>query len=155
MPNRDTALPGRPSVRPGLFYKDMEAAYDYLVRVFGFEAGERIIEPAREALIHADIWVGDQCVMLFEVADWNPLATSPAFMEGRMNQMVHVDVPDLDAAYAHIVAHGGEPMSEPFEMFYGDRMFSVADLEGHIWAFHSTNFTPKPSEEWGAFRRVD
>lgn len=154
MTQKDTSKPGRPTVRPGLFYKDLAAAYEYLVTVFGFEAGEKIKMRDGGALVHADVWIGDQCVMLFEMADWNPAAGSPAHMNGDMTQMVHVDVPDLDATHAHIVARGGQVMSEPGDMFYGDRIFWATDLEGHAWAFHPRDFAPKEPEHWGEFDRA-
>ena len=73
----DTARPGRPTIRPGVMYDDVAAAYDFLVDVFGFEGGLKIGMEGADGPIHCDVWVGDQCIMLFATADWNPTAMPP------------------------------------------------------------------------------
>lgn len=44
-------------------------------------------------------------------------------------------VPDCDAAFRHAVHAGAKPTMEPGDMFWGDRVASVADPYGYLWSF--------------------
>lgn len=42
---------------------------------------------------------------------------------------------DVDAHYQQAIAAGATQLQPPTEMFWGDRMYKVADSDGHYWAF--------------------
>jgi uncharacterized glyoxalase superfamily protein PhnB len=52
-----------------------------------------------------------------------------------VHQTLYVYVSDVDDHYRNASAAGAEILSPPEDMFWGDRMYAVKDLEGHHWAF--------------------
>ena len=60
--------------------------------------------------------------------------------------MVRVD--DIDKHYAGVSAAGAMTLSEPADMPFGERQYTVSDPAGHHWTFTQsvTNLAP---EDWG------
>lgn len=57
---------------------------------------------------------------------------------------------NVDEHYRQGKAAGAANITEPMDMFWGDRMYTVQDLEGHHWSFakHLKDIAPedmKPS----------
>jgi uncharacterized glyoxalase superfamily protein PhnB len=70
---------------------------------------------------------------------WNETTNSPLALEGKNTQSVHVHLQSgLDAHCERARAAGATIVREPADQFYGDRMYSAADLEGHVWTFGQT-----------------
>jgi uncharacterized glyoxalase superfamily protein PhnB len=68
--------------------------------------------------------------------EWSELVSSPASVDGRNTQRVHVKLADgIDAHCERARAAGAVVIREPQEEFYGDRAYAVRDLEGHAWTF--------------------
>jgi uncharacterized glyoxalase superfamily protein PhnB len=81
-------------------------------------------------------------------SEWSAHHRSPANLEGRCTQSVHVQVPrDIDSHCERARAAGAEILAEPETQFYGDRTYRARDLEGHIWTFGQTVETVAP-EAW-------
>jgi uncharacterized glyoxalase superfamily protein PhnB len=60
--------------------------------------------------------------------------------------MLRVD--DIDGHYARVQAAGVTPLSEPSDMSYGERQYSVIDPAGHRWTFTESVRDVAP-EDWG------
>lgn len=61
--------------------------------------------------------------------------------------IVHVQLDDeLDAHCARARAAGATIVREPNDEFYGDRVYSARDLEGHVWTFAQTVRTVSRAE---------
>ncbi|MCB9849644.1 MAG: VOC family protein [Phycisphaerales bacterium] len=74
-------------------------------------------------IMHAQVMIGDSMIMMGECP---PERTpSPA--------MLYVYVSDCDAVYAKALAAGGESVSAPADMYYGDRHGGVLDPCGNTW----------------------
>jgi PhnB protein len=58
-------------------------------------------------------------------------------------------VPDVDALYKRAVRAGATPISEPADMFWGDRMAQVKDHFGTSWgiATHKEDVSPKEMQK--------
>jgi uncharacterized glyoxalase superfamily protein PhnB len=70
---------------------------------------------------------------------------------GAVSQSIVCYVDDVDAHHADAKQAGAQCTSEPMDMFWGDRMYSVVDCEGHQWSFatHVRDVAPedmKPPE---------
>jgi hypothetical protein len=48
----------------------------------------------------------------------------------------------VDAAFAHAVACGASPVTEPFKTDWGGYSSYVADPDGHLWEFACNPFSP-------------
>lgn len=120
---------GYHSVQPYLIVKGAADAIEFYKKAFG--AKERLRMAKGDRVQHAEIEIGDSCVML---ADEHPEigAYSPEHYGGSpVSLMVYVD--DCDAVYAQALAAGGKSEREPEDQFYGDRMAGVVDPFGYKW----------------------
>jgi uncharacterized glyoxalase superfamily protein PhnB len=117
-------MPANADLYPRLAYEDVDAAVEWLCRVFGFKESSR-----KENLV----WLafGDNWVMLS-----TPIAglKSPRQLGGTTSK-VNVYVDDVDAHHGRAVAEGAT-VERPLEtMPWNERRYEAFDLEGHWWHF--------------------
>jgi PhnB protein len=89
---------------------------------FGGQEIQRTTRPDG-TIMHAEVKIGDSVVMIAEAS-----AEVPA-----MPCMLHVYVPDCEAAYARALRLGATALREPARQFYGDRSGGVRDVGGNTW----------------------
>lgn len=124
---------GMNRITPYVFYDDVPAALDWLERAFGFTA--RMTFPAPDGrVVHAEMAIGEGVVMLGP-SGITPTWKSPRSLGGANSQGLFVYVDDVDAHCAIARAAGARIVKPPADQFWGDRMYSVLDLEGHAWIF--------------------
>jgi uncharacterized glyoxalase superfamily protein PhnB len=146
-----------PKVVPMIAYEDGHAAIEWLTRVLGFE--ERLRYESEDGSIgHAELELEGGLIMLAtptpeyqgprrhretcEAARrWSD---NPYVIDG-----VLVSVSDVDGHFERARAAGATILREPEDQPFGDRLYTVEDLEGHRWMFsqHVRDVAP---EEWGA-----
>ena len=122
-----------PRITPNIFYDDPAGALEWLAKAFGFETRSSIPGPDG-AIIHAEMQVADSAIMMSPTAateQWK----SPKSLAGSVTQGLYVYVDNVDAHCARARSAGAKVVSEPEEMFWGDRTYVVEDLEGHRWTF--------------------
>jgi PhnB protein len=120
---------GYHSVQPYLILNNAAKAIDFYIRAFG--AKERMRMEMDGRIGHAEIEIGDSCVML---ADEHPkIGAYSAVHYGGSPVSLMVYVTDCDAAYAKALAAGAKSEREPADQFYGDRMAGVLDPFGFKW----------------------
>ncbi len=123
----------RATFASAVYYKDPFAALDWLEKAFGFER-TMVITDAEGHLGHSEMRFGDGYIMVGPA--WNETTDSPLALEGKNTQSVHVQLRDgLDAHCERARAAGATIVREPADQFYGDRVYSAADPEGHVWSF--------------------
>jgi uncharacterized glyoxalase superfamily protein PhnB len=134
-----------PTIVPMIAYEDTAAALDWLALAFGFNEREasRYTEPDG-TITHAEMELGGGVIMLAtptpdyqspkhhaEVCEharkWSAV---PYVIDG-----LHVQVDDVDAHFRQARDAGAEILSEPEDQPYGERVYRVADIEGHRWMF--------------------
>ena len=115
-----------------LVYRDLGAAHDHLVRVFGMTPGEIHRDPDGN-VVHAEVFGGDGRIWLHPESDTFALA-SPATL-GRATATMAIMVDDVDAHHRSVVAHGGDIVYEPVDQPYGYREYGARDPEGTLWSF--------------------
>jgi PhnB protein len=145
MPKVKPIPDGYHSVQPYLIIKNAAAAIDFYKRAFGAKERLRMEKDGRVG--HAEIEIGDSCVML---ADEHPEigAHSPEHYGGSpVSLMVYVT--DCDAVYKQALAAGAKSDREPADQFYGDRMAGVLDPFGYKWYLgtHIKDVSPKEMEQ--------
>lgn len=113
---------------------------DFLVGVF--DAVELGRMETGGVIGHAEIRIGDSVVMLFDKPQW---PNTPSFLR------VHVadDVEVLRRA----VERGATVVTEPTELFWGDRVSRFRDPFGNLWWIHQR--VAEPTEEEMARRLAD
>ncbi|MGH6647844.1 VOC family protein [Aquabacterium sp.] len=126
----------RTTFGPSVHYKDPFAALDWLEKAFGFER-TMVITDHEGHLGHSEMRFGEGYVMVSPT--WNDSTMSPLDLEGKNTQTVHVQLKDgIDAHCARARAAGAVIVREPEDQFYGDRVYSARDPEGHVWSFGQT-----------------
>jgi uncharacterized glyoxalase superfamily protein PhnB len=135
---------GMPRIAPNPFYDDVAAALDWLGKTFGFET--RMSMPGPDGgIVHAEMQIHDGVVMLSPAADAEPWA-SPRSLDGKVTQSLYVYIDAVDAHCERARSAGAEIVAEPEEMFWGDRTYVAADLEGHRWTFAEAVREVKPAD---------
>ncbi len=117
------------SVQPYLIVKGAAAALDFYKKAFG--ATERLRVDFKDRIGHAEIQVGDSCIMM---ADEFPEigAYGPEHFGGSpVSLMVYLD--GVDEVYAQAVAAGAVSERPPADQPHGVRMCGVRDPFGHRW----------------------
>lgn len=84
---------------------------------------------------HAEVRIGDSVVMLFDVPDW---PKTPAFLR--------LYVEDDRATLEKATKLGATIVTEPAELFWGDRVSRFADPFGNLWWIHQRVAEPTPAE---------
>ena len=131
---------GMPRLTPYLYYRDVVAALEWLGKAFGFE--ERMRIPGEDgAVMHAEATLADSVVMMGQPS--KEMETASASDLPAVNQSLYVYVDNVDAHHAQAAAAGAKP-DELQEMFWGDRIYAVRDLEGHHWTFATAVKEPGP-----------
>jgi len=130
MPASDA--PG-PAFIPSLIYRDNRAALHWLETAFGFETSE-VLTDGEGNIVHAQMTHAGGIIMIGnEWADWT---RSPASLDGRNTQRLHVRIAsDIDAHCERARRAGAVIAKEPSNEFYGDRTYMAKDPEGHSWSF--------------------
>ncbi len=115
-----------------LVYSDLEAAYEYLVRVFGLGPGQVTRDDAGN-IVHCELQAGDGVVWLHpEVPAFD--MKSPRTL-GASTASVALMVDDVDAHFRHASEQGAVIDYEPVDQPYGYREYSARDSEGALWSF--------------------
>lgn len=121
------------NIVPEIIYNDAPAAPEWLARVFGFIVGQVIREPDG-TIPFAEMYLGTGTIMPKSPMSETDFGHSPRTLGGVTGRL-YVVVDDPDAHYAHARTAGAEIVMEPFDTDYGARLYSVRDLEGHLWSF--------------------
>jgi uncharacterized glyoxalase superfamily protein PhnB len=121
-----------PTVCPYLYYRDVAAAVGWLGQVFGLRTRMTMPGPGG-SLMHAELELGRGLVMLGLASEAHG-SRSPSELPA-VNQSLYAYVDDVDAHFAHARAAGAKILSEPVEMFWGDKLYAAMDCEGHRWSF--------------------
>lgn len=112
------------------------ALIDFVVAVFdGTELGR--VE-ADGVIGHAEVRIGDSVVMMFDRPRW---PETPAFLR--------LYVPDDAEVLRRAVERGATVVTEPTELFWGDRVSRFRDPFGNLWWIHQRVAEPT-EEELGA-----
>jgi uncharacterized glyoxalase superfamily protein PhnB len=128
-------------VNPYLCVKDPAAAIAFYEKAFGFRCRFKMDQPdgkiGHAELQHKDgvIMVGPECPDI--------RTSAPSTLNGTpVSLYVYVDRVDKTVESAR--AAGAIIAQEPQDMFWGDRIATVVDPEGHRWCFatHVRDVTP-------------
>ena len=122
-----------PRITPHLFYNDVDAAINWLVKAFGFEVRLRMTDQ-NGGVVHGELKVADSLVML-GLASESEAWESPQSLNRHITARLYVFVDNLDAHYERALSAGAEIIRPPADQFWGDRVYECIDPEGHRWKF--------------------
>jgi PhnB protein len=111
------------TIDPWVISRDTEAEIAFLVGAFGAEErpGRMLDDDGRIA--HVEVQIDGSVIMLFDSQDGWPAL--PAHLR--------VYVENIEIAFARSLSLGARAVTEPTELFWGDRVARVRDEQGHLW----------------------
>ena len=113
---------GYHTVTPYLTVANVATLMEFLTNAFGATERGKIAGPDGR-IAHAEMLIGNSIVMMGQ----------PEKAEDIRRTMLHLYVPDVDAAYQRCLAAGAVSVREPTNQFYGDRAGSEKDPTGNDW----------------------
>lgn len=124
-----------PPVTPHLVVKGAAKAIDFYKEAFGAQEVHRM--PSEDGrLMHAAVTINGGLVMLMDdFPEYNETGkeSTPEALGGTP-VVIHLSVPDADAAWKRAVDAGAEVVMELDDQFWGDRYGQVKDPFGHYWS---------------------
>jgi PhnB protein len=132
---------GSPQLTTFFTANDAAAAIEFYVSVFGATVVTRFEGPDGR-VAHADVRLGDA---LFQVGEAAPdMGLMPPLTEGNNFTMTFWTA-DPDETFTRAVDAGATALSEPGDMFSGDRMGVIRDPAGIRWclARHDRDVSPE------------
>ena len=125
-------MPTFARVIPLLVYQDLQAAHDFLVEAFGFQAGG-VERNGDGQPVHGEVRAGDTTIWLHRVTTEHRLDSPLSAKAANSGLVVYVD--DVDRHYERARSAGAHIESAPADRPYGQREYGVRDPEGHPWWF--------------------
>lgn len=117
---------------------DMGKATDFYAKAFGFVlADQRLCDILQKKGITT---IGKMVFektgfMLFTEGAFGRPGKTPANTGVANPTSFQVYTRDVDALYKRALQAGAKEVQAPEDMFWGDRVFRVADPDGNVWAF--------------------
>jgi PhnB protein len=123
----------------------VKKAMDFYQKAFGLKLQGEPMRAGR-TIVHAVVRHGDSTIMLGPAARDGSYG-SPASMGVSPHCFgLFVYVRNVDAHYKQVKRFKSVGPTEPMDMFWGDRMYTVVDPDGHQWTFASRKKMPTPEE---------
>ena len=131
------------TVTPALVVRDAEKAIEFYKNAFGAQEQVRIMGPDGAKVMHAELKIGDSIIFLCD--EFPDMACRSPESLGGITAMLHLYVPDVDAAVQRAINAGARVKMPAADMFWGDRYGKVADPFGHEWglAAHQEEVSPE------------
>lgn len=126
--------PDSPWMVPYLVVKDADRALDFYAKAFGFTKKNTI--PGDDGkTTHAEMSYRDVLLMFAPEGAYGSPVKCPASLGAASPVALFVYCDDVDALCAQATAAGAQLAMPPADMFWGDRMCSLIDPDGHTWNF--------------------
>ncbi len=139
--------PAAPPVVPYLTVDDGLGALAFYERAFGAQLMFKQLAPDQKKVVHAAFLInGGQVLLSDDFPEMSGGKESSPKAFGGSPVMVHLNVPDVDAAFAQAVAAGATVTMPLADMFWGDRYGTLVDPFGHKWSLATKKKQPTHEE---------
>lgn len=139
-------------VVPHIIVAGAAKALEFYKAALGAEVAFALPMPGTDTLMHAEIIVAGNTVMIAEENEaWG--AKSPLQLGGSPITL-HLYVDNVDAALEQAVAAGGTLKMPATDMFWGDRYAQFVDPFGHTWSLATHISDPTPEEMAAAMAQM-
>lgn len=147
MPDRPPKPAQSPWLVPALVVRDADAALAFYSEAFGFEKAFAMPGPDGKTK-HAEMTWHD-CRIMFS-PEFGGKCQAPITTGMRPSVALYLYCDDVDALCRQAEAAGAEVETPPQDMFWGDRMCTLIDPDGHIWSFATNvaDFDPAKAQEF-------
>ena len=140
---------GMHTVTPNLVLRDCAKAIEFYKRALGAQEISRFPAPDGKSVWHAELRIGDSVIFMND--EMPGMGRAAPTVSNPVPVTMWLYVPDCDAAYQRAVGAGAKAAMPPSDMFWGDRMGSVADPYGYTWSFatHQKDMTAEEMRRGG------
>jgi PhnB protein len=137
---------GYHTATPALTVDDGARALEFYEKAFSAKKREGV-SSFDGKILHAEFSVGDSIFMLSD--EFPAMGNRSPKSLGGSTGGVWLYVPDVDKTYRQAIEAGAVSVSEPTDMFWGDRHARVRDPFGHEWsiATHREDVSPAEMEK--------
>ncbi|MGA7923194.1 MAG: VOC family protein [Thermoplasmata archaeon] len=134
---------GYHTATPALTVDDGVRALEFYSKAFSAKKREGV-SMFEGKILHAEFQVGDSVFMLSD--EFPAMGNRSPKSLGGTTGGVWLYVADVDATYRQALAAGAASVSEPTDMFWGDRHARVRDPFGHEWSIATHREDVPPAE---------
>ncbi len=120
------------TVTPHLVIRDAAKAIEFYKRAFGAKEIMRMSGPDGQGIMHAEIKIGDSCLMIVDEMPHMERFGSPQKLGGT-SVALSLYVEDADQLFQRAVDAGAKVSMPMMDAFWGDRYGKVTDPFGHDW----------------------
>jgi PhnB protein len=124
------------SIMPHLVVHDGEAALKFYEKAFGAIVEQKVPAQDGKRLMHAHLKLNGGDLLLvddFPEHDQSTSTKAPKRLGGTA-VVLHLEVPDADAAFERALKAGASVVMPLDNMFWGARYGKLKDPFGHIWS---------------------
>jgi uncharacterized glyoxalase superfamily protein PhnB len=122
-----------PWVVPYLTVTDPEASLRFYEKAFGFERrAESCVNGPDGKMMHGEMRFHDSVIMLGPECQQD---RTPANSGVSSPLSLYIYCDDVDALKKRAQSAGAQVVCEPVDMFWGDRISTLSDPDGHRWTF--------------------
>ncbi len=143
-----------PWLIPHITVRDAARSMDFYEKAFGFAKGMSM--PGENGkIMHAEMqYQGLTILMMASEGSTGCPSKSPATSNLTMPMNFYVYTPDVNALYQQALRAGAETRMPPRDMFWGDRICLLKDIDGYEWMFGTNvaDFDPKTAADCGTIR---
>ena len=116
-----------------VFYRDPQAALDWLENAFGF-VRSMVVTDDTGNLMHAEMRFANAYIIVD--SEWAEHIASPLSVARTPSRSICACRATSMVQRARVA--GAVILQEPEDQFYGARTYRAIDLEGHMWTFSQT-----------------
>jgi uncharacterized glyoxalase superfamily protein PhnB len=134
MKKRPPRQSGYAWISPHIIVNDVDAAMKFYQKAFGFEK-KGALAGTDGILMHASLTYQGQTIMLGRAGERGSPINPPTSSKVSSPMSLYVYCDDVDQFYHNAVSAGAKSISDPEDMFWGDRVCRLQDPDGYIWSF--------------------
>ncbi len=150
MPQRPAKPAAMPRITAYLTVSDPQVSLDFYAEAFGFESKQDgCISGPDGKIMHAEMRFADGVIMFGPEANCGGADfKTPAHSGVASPISLYVYCDDVDKLAKRAEDAGAQVVQKPETMFWGDRMCSVLDPDGHRWSFATNvaDFDPSKAQ---------
>ena len=123
-------------ITPCLTVKDVDKAHEFYQNAFGINIIDGV--PGEDGTTWwSTISYRGETIMLGKEGAWGGTSKAPitSGREGPTSLYLYVD--DVDSFHKAAIEKGATSVQEPTDMFWGERMSQLKDIDGYVWSFAS------------------
>lgn len=143
MPEHTNETSRQQSIIASLTVDDAARAIDFYKTAFGAQEMMRMYDPSGQKIMHAELKIGNSVMHLSD--EFPDMRTKSPRTLGGTTGGIYLYVDDVDSVFNTALEAGAQEDMAPEDMFWGDRMGSLTDPFGHVWAIatHKEEVSPE------------